>query len=317
MRLAKLTAVTAVFMALAGFSLQAHAEDADAAAAQKVKQERADCLGCHSAQGLKNPPRQDMDLKTLGGMLIDADKLAKSVHADTACSECHGQSVTTYPHGASAHADLPECADCHKRQVRDIAPEFKDSVHVKAKLPNFTCATCHDPHVWQKASKLGSPRAIVKQDNAICQGCHDSDEKFAKFTTDKRRDLADIHGWLPSAELHWKAVRCVDCHTATKENGGVSHAILSKDKAERRCVECHSANSSLSTRLYRQRVEEAHINSVGFINSYILNEAYVLGVTRNQWLDWASFAGLALVIAGLGGHGFLRFLSNRLRKGGK
>lgn len=316
MRLTKLTAMTAVFVALVGFSSQVRAEEADAAAAQKLQQEKTACLSCHSAQGLKAPPRPDMDLKKLGGMLIDADKLSKSVHADVSCSECHGQAVVNYPHGESAHADLPACADCHKKQVREIAPEFKDSVHVKANLPNFTCATCHDPHVWQKAAKLPSPKAVVRQDNTVCRNCHDSDEKFAQFTTDKRRDLNDIHGWLPSAELHWQAVRCVDCHTAEKATG-VSHAILPKDKAERRCVECHSANSSLRTRLYRQKVEESHINSVGFINAYILNEAYVLGVTRNQWLDWASFVLLALVIAGLGGHGLLRFVSNKLRKGGK
>ncbi len=322
MRLARLTAVVAVIGALMGMSSWALAADsgsgdADADAAKKAQQERAECLTCHSAQGLQNPPRQGMDLAKLGELLVSNDRLQKSVHADFSCEDCHGAVVATYPHGADARAQVKSCPECHKPMARRIVPEFKDSVHVVAHLPNFTCSSCHDPHTWQKVSSLGSARLTVRQDNAMCRSCHENDARFAQFTPVTRHDLADSHKWLPNPDLHWTAVRCIDCHTAAKDDGGVSHVILPGTKAERRCVECHSANSSLRSRLYRSKVEEAQVNTIGFLNAYILNEAYVLGVTRNQWLDWASVAILALLVAGLGGHGLLRFASNMLRKGRK
>lgn len=322
MRLAKLTAIVAVIGALVGTPSLVRADDFgmddsdQGNSAQKVQEEKAECLSCHTAQGLKNPPRPGMDLAKLGGLLINTDKLDKSVHVDLSCKECHGQAVAAYPHEADARTQVKACPECHKSAAREVVPEFDQSVHVKDHLANFTCSSCHDPHVWQKASKITSPRLLVQQDNTMCRSCHESDAKFALYTTKKRRELSEIHSWQPNPEIHWTAVRCVDCHTVAKE-GTVSHEILGKDKAERRCVECHSANSSLNARLYRHQVEEAQINSVGFINAYILNSAYVLGVTRNQWLDWASLAILVLVVAGLGGHGLLRFVANTLRNGRK
>jgi predicted CXXCH cytochrome family protein len=322
MRLAKLTAVAAVMVALVGMSSLAWADDlgagaADQSAEQKIQQDKAECLACHSAQGLQKPPREGMDLAKLGGLLINKDKLEQSVHADFSCKECHGTAVAAFPHEANARAQVKSCPECHKPFARRVTPEFKESVHVTAQLPNFTCSSCHDAHTWQKISTIATPRGVVYQDNAMCRSCHESDAKFALYTTKKRRELTVIHSWQPNPELHWTAVRCVDCHTAEKADGGVSHNILPGSKAERRCVECHSANSSLSTRLYRSKVEEARINSIGFMNGYILNEAYVLGVTRNQWLDWASLVILALLVAGLGGHGLLRFVATMLRNRGK
>ena len=64
-------------------------------------------------------------------------------------------------------------------------------------------------------------------------------------------------------------------------------------------------------------MELQQVNSAGFLNAYILNNAYVVGVTRNQWLDWASFIFLGLLVFGLGSHGLARFVASVVRKGRK
>ena len=134
-------------------------------------------------------------------------------------------SVATFPHAEKAVEQVKSCPDCHKSVLREIVPEFKESVHVQAHLANFTCSSCHDPHVWMKASTVVLPRMLVRQDNMPCRSCHDDDLKFAQFTTKKRRDLTVIHNWQPNPELHWTAVRCIDCHTAEKAGGASSHQI--------------------------------------------------------------------------------------------
>ena len=105
---------------------------------------------------------------------------------------------------------------------------------------------------------------------------------FARFAPDKKQrpKIDEIHSWLPNTRLHWKAVRCVECHTP--EVGAkdmLSHQILSKDKAERNCFACHGANSTLNTRLYRHLSSEEQ-QRFGFANSVILSNSYVVGTTR-------------------------------------
>ena len=42
--------------------------------------------------------------------------------------------------------------------------------------------------------------------------------------------LDDIHAWLPNARLHWRSVRCVDCHTE-HEGAGPMAATSSPSRA--------------------------------------------------------------------------------------
>ena len=57
--------------------------------------------------------------------------------------------------------------------------------------------------------------------------------------------------------------------------------------------------------------------AAGFVHAYILTQAYVVGVTRNRYLDGASMILLAGVVVALAGHGLLRTLARRARKGRK
>lgn len=281
----------------------------------KIRAANDGCLACHSEAGLKKPPREGLDLKKLRNYLVDLGTYTASDHGQMACSKCHGDGYDDFPHAAKAKEDLSECQDCHARKAMRIERQFDKSVHAEHLSDSFTCATCHDPHVMTLAAKLRDPQKIVAQDNKICLDCHDSDIAFAKIAPEKKKrpPIDDIHSWLPNTRLHWKAVRCIECHTPTEDKLSLSHEIENKDKAEKKCATCHSANSSLNARLYRHLAKEEQ-HQYGFLNSVILSNNYVLGATRNPTLDMILIGLFVATVVGVIGHGIVRILMNSLRR---
>lgn len=289
----------------------------DPAKLAEIRDQNAKCFSCHSRAGLRNPPRQDMDLVKLETMLHDPALYETSSHGRVECRTCHGIGATTFPHGANLKAQVSPCSECHAAKVFRIETQFEASVHAKTQKDKFTCWSCHDGHVYNVAAKVGAPRKIIAQDNAMCMGCHDSDLQYSKFApVDKRRPNIDaIHEWLPNAKLHWQAVRCVDCHTPAAR--GFSHEILDKTKAEKNCVTCHSQDSALRTRLYRHLMAEEQ-ERLGFVNSVFLSNSYVIGASRNPWIDGAVGVAAALLMLGMLVHAALRIgAALRRRRGGR
>ena len=282
----------------------------------KARAGNDECFACHSTAGITHPQKADLDLKRLRGLVRDADAFYASDHQRLACTKCHNEGYDEHPHAADAKEMTSTCADCHDKTASAVSKQFDRSVHAKNLADTFTCTTCHDPHLMRQAAKLGDPHKIVAQDNRVCLGCHDADETFAKFAPEKKaRPLIDeIHGWLPNARAHWKAVRCVECHTpAVGANEPISHQILGKDQAERQCVSCHSADSSLKTRLYRHLVSEER-QRLGFANSVILANSYVLGATRHALIDTLLMIAFGAMLVGLLAHGVGRIVARRRQR---
>jgi hypothetical protein len=281
---------------------------------EKIRKWNAECYSCHSDAGLKNPPRDDMDLEKLAQLLLRSEGFDTGVHTGMACKECHAGGYLDYPHGEVEPKSIKPCLECHRQRGGEIEKEFKASFHYQEHGDKFTCVSCHEAHYMQVAEKIKLPREIALQDNGFCRRCHESELMFAEFT-EKRLlpNLNEVHDWLPNPDLHWGALRCVDCHTR-ETRVSISHEILPKDQAEQECVSCHSADSSLRTRLYRYLVKEDRMGKVGFINGFILNDAYVVGATRNELLDRIAFWAVALVLAGVLLHGLLRVLTGALRR---
>jgi len=331
MKIARFAAIAAVMFAVVGLPTLARAQDdfsvgeADPDLPLKIKAWNNECLSCHSEQGVKNPPRQGMDLTKLANLVVSTEQLEGSVHAAAACKDCHGDNMQQYPH---VKGPVKGCPDCHQGPAKLIRPEFEKTVHFKKHGDKFTCDSCHNAHAQKKALKMGSLKKVVAQDNAQCLDCHTSELRFSQFfpqsdfrytptmVLKKRPNLDQIHAWLPNPPLHWQHVRCIDCHTAEKADG-VSHEILPKDQTQRKCVACHSLDSSLQIRLYRYMVTDERIKAAGFVNAFILNDAYVVGATRNPMLDTISFIIFGLLVAGLAGHGVIRIITGTLRKGRK
>ena len=306
-----------IALLLAALPLFAHAQGTVPPAQQeKNRQANAECFACHSPEGLKAPPKDGLDLQKLRGLLQDPDVFGHSDHQRLACTKCHNEGYDEHPHADDARDMTSTCTDCHAGKAKIIEPQFEKSVHAKHLADTFTCTTCHDPHLMRLADKQSDPARIVAQDNRVCLGCHDSDDRFAQFAPEKklRPLLDDIHAWLPNARLHWRSVRCVDCHTPEVAAGEmISHEVVGRDRAQRDCVACHSASSTLKTRLYRHLAKEEQ-QRLGFANSVILATSYVPGATRHPLLDTLVLGAFAAMILGLLAHGLGRFLTRGKRR---
>lgn len=277
------------------------------------------CFECHSEAGVAKPPKPDMDLKKLRKLIRDKATYLASDHQKLACTKCHNEGYDDFPHAADAKDNTSNCDDCHQKKANRAQAEFDKSVHAKNLADKFTCNTCHNPHLMRRADKLGEPTKIVAQDNRVCLGCHDSDERFAQFAPEKKsRPLIDeIHSWLPNTRSHWQAVRCVECHTPLVASAEpISHQILDKKKAERKCISCHSQDTQLKVRLYRH-LASTSTDKFGFSNPEVLTRSYVIGATRNPLVDKLMIGLAAVTLLGVLLHGVLRLVSYYIRRSKK
>lgn len=291
----------------------------DPALVEKIRASNAECYACHSEQGLKAPPRAGLDLEKLRAFIHDPKVFDGSNHAGMECKICHGQGYVPYPHDAKAKEQISPCSECHATKSLRVETQFEKSVHATNLKDQFTCVTCHNPHVYRVAAKVGDLKKIVGQDNQMCIDCHNSDLRWSQFVkttsvTKKRPDLDTLHGWLPNQKLHWSSVRCIECHTPASpvKSLAVSHEILAKEKAEKNCVACHSQEAALATRLYRYAAANS-AGDLGFSNANILSDAYVIGATRNPTLDRIVIALAALTLLGVLAHGLIRILAGAAR----
>lgn len=298
----------------------------DQATIQLNRKANEACYICHSAAGIANPPKADIDLSKLKDSHVEPSVFNPSDHGVMNCLECHSKPhYVDYPHAEAGKSSTVGCTECHAGKVLRLEPQFNASVHAKAKgvKEKFTCFTCHNPHVNIVQKRLKDPAKIVAQDNHGCLECHNSNETFAKFApeSDKtpgqkkaRPDIDTIHDWLPNTKAHWKAVRCIECHTPEVQEGKMlSHEILNKEKAEKKCLSCHSATSTLKVRLYRHMVKDEQ-QKYGFTNSAILTNSYVIGATRHPLLDSILMGLAALTLLGVLAHGAIRVIASMNRK---
>ncbi|MBF0370658.1 MAG: cytochrome c3 family protein [Magnetococcales bacterium] len=277
------------------------------------------CLRCHAMETLAH---RDRETGRLVDLSVDPKKMAASNHGQLECLDCHGSGFKQIPHGSQAKLESLHCLECHdanqnfdRQQFEAIERSFNRSVHAQRQPENFDCFSCHDPHAFQRAERIEKISNIVADHNRVCLSCHGAG------TIDKPHvaqvnftDLADLdvaHSWLPNREHHWRSVRCVECHTTHRSDA--SHMILTADRAEKNCVACHTKDSLLLTKLYQHRVSQER-QKAGFINSIVMNESYIIGMTRHRFLDGAGIAALALTLLGVMGHGIGRWLAARRRK---
>ncbi|HKI79192.1 MAG TPA: cytochrome c3 family protein [Ignavibacteriaceae bacterium] len=282
------------------------------AATTNNKEENKNCLKCHSWSTLGF---RDKESGLLVNLSVNPDNFYTSNHKILACVECHSKDFTVFPHSNKLKEESLYCLDCHtdkkelsKYSFKNIEKDFKKSIHYLKLGNQFTCFNCHEPHSFKVNARVNTQiEKIVLYDNRICLDCHNSSSKIAALTKDVIPSLNESHKWLPHLELHWANVRCIDCH-APENTAGVPHEILPKEKAVKNCVNCHSENSILLQSLYKfQSVQKR--NEQGFINATILNNSYVIGATRNYYLNLFSFIIFGITIIFLGLHGYFRYKS--------
>ncbi|NGZ26027.1 MAG: hypothetical protein G8345_03965 [Magnetococcales bacterium] len=266
-----------------------------------------DCLRCH---GMATLALRDPVTGSLTDYHIQPADYQKSLHGKLTCDKCHKEGFDTYPHEPAAIKKADNCLDCHKGagpwqnlRLPAIADQYARSVHFKGFQDQGGCFTCHNLH---KPDTMGQNITLnhqVQRANQRCQECHNT-----QAGTDKPNSLLASHRWLPETARHLQEVRCVDCHSP--DLGSAVHAIGPAKRAQMPCESCHGKNSLLTAKLYRHQVLQER-QKVGFMDSLLLNEAYVIGMTRYPWLDWGSLALLVITLLGLIGHGLARVILGR------
>ncbi|HLN21571.1 MAG TPA: cytochrome c3 family protein [Bacteroidales bacterium] len=274
------------------------------------------CLKCHGQSKYSYP---NETLGTQVPALMCADRVINrgdfysSNHKSFACVDCHDNAYETFPHpGELRMAQKFNCIDCHggdesfaQYHFEEIEVQYQKSVHFKLESEGFSCWKCHDPHSYKvNIRNDGNLKQTIAYDNAICLNCHSDFNRYQLLTEKEEINIIEKHDWLPNQALHFSGVRCIECHTRVSDTVLVSHMIMPKTEAVKRCNECHSQNSLLMASLYKFKSKEQRKD--GFFNGIILNESYVIGANRNEYLNKLSLIIFAAVMAVIIVHVYLR-----------
>lgn len=277
------------------------------------------CLKCHTHQTFtfQNTLTKHEDKRMMNPLyILDKDHFIKGVHAKFKCTDCHSADYTTYPHNAELKLEpLSTCLDCHggdKKyavyQFEKIDEEFQKSVHFQKSGESFTCSKCHNQHYYQAKSRNSSVVGdIVSFSNEMCMSCHSNNVKFQLISDTLKPALSQIHSWLPNQALHFKHVRCIECHTRVVDSLSVSHNILPKGKALNNCVECHSKNSMLKASLYKYKNLQNRSEN-GKLVTILSNKSYVIGAYQNIVLNYISILIFLMALAGICIHVIIRIV---------
>jgi predicted CXXCH cytochrome family protein len=277
--------------------------------------------GCARCHGMKTLAVR-LPGEGVRSFYIHPEKFQTSYHRELKCTECHSNEYNAYP-----HADLPalssDCLHCHQetwrdqettegiqklKSQKDISLEFKRSIHFDTKMK---CETCHNPHEFNlEHERQKGLRNLIQIQNNLCLQCHKNPRQLDLYRKEPKdnysyRPLELVHSWLPSRELHWQKLRCIDCHSSYGDSN-LSHHIVKKEEAVRDCSKCHSNDSILKDKLYKLYSREEK-DRKGFLNAVIWNESYIIGATRNLYLDIISTSSFILGLFAMFFHAGFRY----------
>jgi hypothetical protein len=281
------------------------------------------CLRCHSSGYFilsDSASGQSRRQAMCTNFNIPKEKFYNSVHRSFGCMDCHSSEYKTFPHAASLRFEPSfACIDCHggdenfaKYHFEEIDAEYNKSVHYKLENGQFTCWKCHNPHSYVPLARRDSMTTnFVVESNKMCLNCHGDFEKFHLLSDRELTGVIKKHDWLPNQSLHFKSVRCIECHSAQNNDILISHNILPKDSAISDCVKCHSSNSILMGTLYKFRTIESR-KSFGFVNSAIIdNNSYVIGANHSNFMNLAGICIIILTFLAIAIHTFFRIQKSK------
>lgn len=280
------------------------------------------CFKCHGQDQYEyTNDYSDRQVKQImcSERITDRDEFYNSNHKSFSCTDCHSEEYTTFPHpGELRMEEKFSCIDCHggdenfaKFNFDEIDVEYQESTHYNLTEEGFTCWKCHDPHSYKISIRnTENLKETILYDNNICLHCHSDYNRFQLLSDREEINVLKTHSWLPDQSAHFKSVRCIECHTKINDSILVAHQILPKEEAVRKCNECHSQNSILMASLYKFQSKAQRRD--GFFNGIILNESYVIGANRNEYLNIFSLIILFGILGVIGIHIFFRIVkSNR------
>jgi len=288
---------------------------------KQLSDESKFCLNCHGKARyfLHDTVSGDsVKMHMYVELRIDQTKYQNATHGGFKCTDCHSADYSILPHPVSAKIEAKyTCLDCHGGDEQYAAyhfelidEEFQKSVHAQKLGSDFDCWSCHNPHTYRVTGDKEKVDNKVAMNNAMCLNCHGNPINYESLVDKQTPDLINRHEWLPNQALHFKNVRCIDCHGAQNDSLNVAHMIKPRSEAVKRCVECHSTNSILMASLYKHAVSEKR-STYGFYNGVVMNDAYIIGANRNFYLNAFSLIMFAVALLGIAIHSYLRFKKQR------
>ncbi len=283
----------------------------------EFQEENQECLKCHGHtyyyyynDWIEREVKERMNPYCI----VDSAEFYISNHWNFRCVDCHSEDYADFPHAGELRMEpIYECLDCHggddhyaQYNFEGIDEEFHKSVHSSKHSEEFTCWMCHSPHTYRINARTNeNMQEFILYDNEICLSCHANTSKYQLLTTLDNPNILDKHDWLPNQGLHFKNVRCIECHAEINNDLLVAHNVQPKEKAVKRCVDCHSKNSMLLTSLYKMQFTDQR-SLTGFSNAAMLEEAYIIGANRNYYLNRLSVVLFGLVLLLITVHAVLR-----------
>ncbi len=300
---------------------------------QNIPKQNQTCLKCHASQtySLYNEWTEKEEKRLMNPFyILDTIQIAGGAHRTFNCIDCHSMDYGAYPHGGELKLEpMMTCIDCHGGdptykdwQFDRIEEEFQKSVHFETHDDQFSCSKCHNQHYYRATARTSSNiKEIVDYSNKMCLSCHDNMTKYQLVSEDAKPKLVKTHNWLPSQELHFRRVRCIECHTEVQDSLMVSHNVLREEHATKNCVECHSANSMLQASLFKyqnlqtrfKEWEKLQASGLGIFTTNspeenFLNEYYVIGASRVPRLNTIFAIMFFATIGGIVAHLILRII---------
>ena len=254
---------------------------------------------------------------------VDTVMFYSASHGDFKCTDCHTEDYKTFPHDGGLRMEfINTCIDCHGDdddwvdfKFEEIEADFNASVHSPETFPNFSCWSCHNPHSYKLDYRLTEDLiATISMNNDACMHCHNQEEYMRLHTDEPFNDLAISHDFLPNQRAHYNKVRCIECHGDLTGNTLVAHKILPAEESVKNCKECHSKNSLLMSSLYKYQSKENR-KKYGFYNASILNESYVIGASKNYFLNGFTIMVFALSILAILIHAIILRISKKKNHG--
>lgn len=170
-----------------------------------------DCLKCHAQAGIKS---------TTDGrpLTVDPASMQGSVHAKTACSQCHSGVNSSKLRPCATITEKVDCGACHE----EVSRKFLESVHGTLLEKNDTnapsCKECHGTHGVLGRRNPASPTFPTRVPD-LCGRCHSHGRSAAVRITGAEQNVVEgytesIHGkGLLKSGLTVTAM-CTNCHTA-------------------------------------------------------------------------------------------------------
>ena len=285
-------------------------------------EENQQCLKCHGHKTYyyhNDWTERDIKERMNPYFIIDSAMYYESNHKTFRCTDCHSSEYEEFPHSGELRMEEKyTCLDCHEGDedyedfhFERIDEEFHASVHSAKHSEDFTCWMCHNPHSYKiNARSNENILETIRYDNDICLTCHADIDKYQLISNLVNPNILDKHDWLPNQALHFLNVRCIECHAEIHDDIMIAHNVQPKDKAVKRCVECHTQNSLLLASLYKYQVVETR-NKLGFFNSAILRNSYIIGANRNFYLNKISLILFGFVLFGIFVHATLRIVKRK------